>query len=281
MVATDLPEEIPLERDGGKAGLILINVKLENGEEVKLALDTGSPLTVFDKSLAPLLGKRLGSETLHFMAYGWKGGSAYKAPKLTLNGVPLMAGKLVAVQDTKQIGPKGLARRGLLGMDCLQHYCLQLDFAAGKVRFLDSEKLNSTELGRPIPIDMPWMRPWVWVDGNLIGTPGARSMVDTGDSWDGGLKQEYFRHAIEKKWASLVSKGDSTVERPVSEAYMEKAEFAGQSYDGLVIHESTENDMIGLHFLSRHLVTFDFPHHLMYLKPIEAEPRKPLNQGNK
>ena len=270
VVAKELPGEIPIERDGGKAGLILIKLELENGGEVKLALDTGSPITVFDKSLVPQLGKRLGSETLHFMAYGWKGGSAYKAPKLTLNGVPLMTGKMVAVQDTTQVGPKGLERRGLLGLDCLQHYCLQLDFVAGKVRFLDSGHLNTAELGQAIPIDIPWARRWVWVDGNLIGTPGARSIVDTGDGWDGGLSREHFRHAIEKHWASLVGKGDSTVEHPVSEIYMEKAVFGEKSYQGLVVHESTENDMIGLNFLSRHLVTFDFPHHIMYLKPNES-----------
>jgi hypothetical protein len=36
---------------------------------------------------------------------------------------------------------------GILGMDCLSDYCLQLDFAQRKLRFLDPNRLDASSLG--------------------------------------------------------------------------------------------------------------------------------------
>ena len=41
---------------------------------------------------------------------------------------------------------------GLVGIDVLEHYCIQLDFAAGKMRFLDDKKADKQKWGKPFPI---------------------------------------------------------------------------------------------------------------------------------
>lgn len=110
-------------------------LRLEGGQEAHFLVDTGLTATIFDKSLEPRLGKRLGRGT----RTGWevKGkANCYAAPKLYLGNIPLMTGSEVWTYDLK-----GTA--GILGMDCLNHYCIQLDFAAGKMRFLNPDQVKT------------------------------------------------------------------------------------------------------------------------------------------
>jgi hypothetical protein len=46
------------------------------------------------------------------------------------------------------------------------------------------------------------------------------------------------------------------------------------TYSNLVI-QSGRPDLLGLKFLARHKVTFNFPKRVMYLRPISAEPLAP------
>ena len=41
---------------------------------------------------------------------------------------------------------------GILGIDVLEHYCIQLDFAAGKMRFLDDQHADKSAWGKAFPI---------------------------------------------------------------------------------------------------------------------------------
>src|SRR6185437_6672604 len=54
-----LATEVAINKDAGRGGLLFIMLRLENVEELPFVLDTGSPGTLFDKSLIPKLGKRL------------------------------------------------------------------------------------------------------------------------------------------------------------------------------------------------------------------------------
>jgi hypothetical protein len=117
---------------------------------------------------------------------------------------------------------------GILAMDCLRHYCVQLDFQAGKMRFLDSKSLDVTQLGKPYPLKF-WLYTPLYTDHvGLAGGKTARSLVDTGWNLDGSCVWD------------------------------------GQTYTDLDV--GTEGNILGLRFLARHLVTFDFPRRTMYLK---------------
>jgi len=54
----------------------------------------------------------------------------------------LLSGKEVLTFDFKLLHYSGPPFAGILGVDCLRHYCIQLDFAARKMRFLDPETLS-------------------------------------------------------------------------------------------------------------------------------------------
>ena len=144
-----LPGEVKMNASAGRWGLLLVTLRLEGGQELPLVIDTGSSWTLFDKSLEKKLGRRLGTETLS----SWSGrteATAYSAPKVCLGGTALVVEKALACNLKRLKSPS--SARGVLGMDCLEHYCIQLDFQAGKIRFLDPERVGAAELGAPFPL---------------------------------------------------------------------------------------------------------------------------------
>lgn len=59
-----LPGEIAMKRVSRSEGAIMVELRLGDGEEVWLKVDTGAPDTTLDESLAPKLGPRIGTSTL-------------------------------------------------------------------------------------------------------------------------------------------------------------------------------------------------------------------------
>src|SRR6185369_5573391 len=151
---------------------------------------------------------------------------AYVAPTLYLNETPLLmtpapstprpilkltiakaslelpmpfSPRAVSVLDVKDLLP-GYPRpiKGILGMDCLHHYCVQLDFAAGKMRFLDAQRIRDKRAwGKPVALrELP--QGFLACDENFAGAAGAAdaagsgSMIDTGCSADGWLTEKLF-----------------------------------------------------------------------------------------
>ena len=140
--------------DAGRAGELLVNLRLENGEEMPFILDTGSPGTLFDKTLASKLGWRLPIGNLNVPVGGEAQKSGvYLEPKLYLGTTRLKTGHLCATYDFKKMSKDdGYPIMGILAMDCLKHYCIQLDFQAGKMHFLNCKHLDVTQLGKPYPL---------------------------------------------------------------------------------------------------------------------------------
>jgi hypothetical protein len=87
-----LPADVTMNREAGRGGLLLLTCRMADGEKLPLVLDTGSPITVLDKSLEPKLGKCIDVGTLRNFGATQEVG-LYAAPQLYLGRVPLrMAG---------------------------------------------------------------------------------------------------------------------------------------------------------------------------------------------
>lgn len=244
----------------GRGDLIYVGLRLGSGEEGLFLLDTGASVTFLNSSLAPKLGKRLRSASYRF--YGGRGrADVYAAPALYLGNARLVTGPQVLLHQEEPI--RGQRVLGTLGMDCLMHYCVQLDFAARRVRFLDPEHLETADLGQAFPI-----RRRVMVDENLFGTKGARTMIDTGDLFDGALKTRQFQKALSGK-----------PPRGKDLAPFRAGAFGGVTYSNLVMHEFAGPDTLGLRFLARHLVTLNFPKRILYLRPQTAGSPVPADEG--
>lgn len=197
VVPTSHPGEVDINSDAGRGGLLMVKIQLEDGEDLPFVLDTGAQVTLLDESLESRLGKRLGTRVFHHFSDKFHS-HVYAAPRLTLNGTCLLTGRKVYTGDFKTLS--SLWRQptmGILGMDCLRHYCLQLDFADMKLRFLNTDRLDAANLGEryPLHFSFPMCSPFVHERG-LAGEREEDVLVDTGYSADGASKADHSAHAL-------------------------------------------------------------------------------------
>jgi hypothetical protein len=270
-----LPAEVPFNRSAGRGDPLFFMVQLEDGNASPFMLDAGCSASILDSSLEPKLGKCLGTQTVQ---YGWLGKRAnrvYKTPRLYLGGVELKSEDRIWVDDVVHRAYCVPPLLGILSMDCLQHYCIQLDFIRNKMRFLDPEHLDDKPLGKAFRLTIKQGQ--VFVDENLLGVRGAKTIIDTADCSDGGLNGKLFEREFQDRkrlWSrelKLPSGGSAR------EACFASGPFGGESYTNLLLEDCSASrdpkmNVIGLRFLARHLVTFNFPKRTMYLKRACAGP---------
>jgi hypothetical protein len=310
-----LPTDVPLNKDAARGNLVTVALRLKSSEELLFAVDTCAPATVLDISLGPKLGHRIdtvsvfkdGRDSKHrsgvsltplvylreaklkftnYIMWGTKeSASIYRAPRLYLGDTPLkIDGNAIISSDLKSVIPPGLGLpriMGILGMDVLKNYCIQLDFEAKKMRFLDPHHLNAAGLGRAFPIlyksedtENQSFHPSIQLP-SLLGGPVTDLFIDTGLGIDGTVNPELFRWEVaqQRRWDGNAVFGNN------GGVWFAKCVWNGETYTNLLIGPgggAFENgqypNFIGLPFLARHLVTFDFPHGIMYLKQTSAGP---------
>lgn len=248
-----LPADVALNPDAGRGGYLMVTLHLADGEELPFMVDTGSSGTALDRSLKPKLGRRIGKAT----ASGWgvkNKTDVYAMPPLYLGSTRLVTGTKVWIGDYKHPS-------GILGMDCLKHYCIQLDFHAGKMRFLDPDHLDTAGLGKAFPLMFRWNIPFVQHPG-LAGT-STNLMIDSGCHIDG--------------------LGDKDAIKGLAEVLPECV-WDGATYTNVIVAAVEHANVLGLDFLARHLVTLNFPKRIMYLKPASPGPLTgayPVQMANK
>jgi hypothetical protein len=259
-----LPPETSFDRGFGTERVLCLRLQSERGEKWRFLVDSGSPVTIFDRALRPKLGPALGVAPVQ---YAWSGAAmlqVHEAPRLFLSDTLLLTGPRVWSDDLRRVWPgRGVA--GILGLDCLRHYCIQLDFADHTIRFLDPERATGPELGHPFPLYT--LVNSIFVEADLLGAGSTLYQVDTGCTVDAVMKPPLFRQAWERQkpdWAREFPSGEG---RPVVEAGFPHAAFGGETYDKLIVDAANHN-FLGLRFLARHVVTLNFPKHTIYLRRI-------------
>jgi hypothetical protein len=267
-----LPRTIAFAAETGRGGLLIVRVKLESGEQVPFLLDTGTAITCLDQSLEPKLGRRLGPATvIHF---GVKHeGSLYPAPRLFIGNTLLRSGGTnIATFDFRRTAPDGVLRfLGVLGMDVLKNYRMQVDFDAHRLRFFKSNHPAPRSWGKVFPLTTA-------EDGcpalmeNFLGATSPVSIVDSGFNYDGWLTPDCFQ-----QWTNQPPRWD------YGQNSFYYGRLGGEVYISLNLREIDKRSLatedshiringIGLRFLARHLVTFDFPNRRMYLKRTSVGP---------
>jgi hypothetical protein len=264
------PADVAMNTGAGSGAWLFVNLRLQDGEELPFFIDTGSNYTSFDNSLAPRLGKRIATvQGRHYDDVITL--DSYPAPKLFLGNTPLMMGERVLTTDLSK--PSADARRpvmGILGMDCLRHYCVQLDFAAGKLRFLDPDAASGTPLGQAYPMTfrsgLPWMR-----EVGLVPEAKTPLLIDTGNIYDGALEGELFAQKVRDRTLQLDASSSSTKAKPRT-ASLPAVVWNGTTYPDIQVRGGVNS--IGLRFLARHLVTINSPRQTIYLQRTSADPLK-------
>jgi pimeloyl-ACP methyl ester carboxylesterase len=264
-----------MNKGAGRGDLLYLTLHTETGKELLFAVDTGCPGTILDKSLEPMLGSCLGTRLLWYGAYGLKAGGSYAAPNLYLGNTRLLTDPRVATDDLRRRLLNPLAGRpvmGVIGMDCLRHYCVQLDFAAGKMLFLNPDQLRTEELGKAFPLRTIWGE--VRAQADFSGNKDTPFRIDTGAPQDIILRAKLYKQQL---------RGGKTASPQAMPGYCEEVAFGGETYTNVIVTKCPlrirlgYQNLLGLRFLGRHLVTLNFPKQTMYLQRQRVGPL--LNDG--
>jgi hypothetical protein len=254
-----------MNKNAGRGADLATQLQLENGETITFLLDTGSSISLIDKSLEAKLGKRLGSKPMSMFGKNKQQSGIYAAPKLYLGKVQLLTDRRIYTYDFK---PQRTHVMGLLGMDCLKHYCIQLDFQERKVRFLDPMHMEADKLGKAYPITISReARPFILHD-SLTGKAKPHEAVTTRE-----LPPSY---ALIDSGYFADGRVDTGTNAPDQIAWMHLSEcvWDGMTYTNLIVGHGENANIIGLRFMARHLVTLDFPNRTLYLKQTSVGPLK-------
>ncbi len=253
---------------------ILLPVTFQ-GEQYQFILDTGCTDTIYDTSFKDRLGKRF--------LWPQKGTAAggksftfeyFPAPKAFLGPLRVRGDGLIAVADLAGIGT-GLQTKvdGILGMDFLGRYIVQIDFEQAFVTFLKSRKgIAQADWGAPVRIKQKVLSSLPYVEGQVDGVE-ATFLVDTG--WgrrpaSGELANRVFDKARSMTRsgtlpALVTSMAETNTLKTQAFALSDRFRLGGLEYEDIVFYEGHES-ILGVRFFFGHVVTFDFPARKLYLK---------------
>jgi hypothetical protein len=257
--ADDDPNVIESFDVGGNGDFLLIPVLIE-GREHRFILDTCASANIFDAALESTLkatGKR---EPVN-------GKGSYKVFDGSTATVGRAGFPVFGKTTCMDLGPTrdGLGCSfdckfdGALGMPFLQDKIVQINFDAGCLSFLKTsdgipgEKIAITRGTRGFPI--------VRVD--LPGIRGVPFLIDTGHKVfdNGSLCKSTLDKLVRARHAALV---DTVVVRGANAEHNERVvtldslSVGGFTHDAQTFGEDSRN-ILGLGYLSRYTVTFDFP----------------------
>ncbi len=263
--ATQLPPEVRINKGAGRGGYLTVTLHLEGSDDFPCIVDTGSPGSLLPKSLEPKLGKRVGTRAFRTLDGARETAHLYATPKLYLGRTALVTAATIGTWGSSS---------GVLGMDCLRHYCIQLDFETGKLRFLDPECVDRTDLGTSFPLTST--RYTYIRHCPLLGQKATALLLDTGYPFDGRVDSKLFQRAVTTQAAqpvSLLKDGKPAGNAP-GIGCLPLCVWNDVSYTNVVI-EPGRPELLGLRFLARHKVTFNFPKQVMYLKIATGGPLSP------
>ncbi|MGB8368618.1 MAG: hypothetical protein ACLPYZ_14300 [Limisphaerales bacterium] len=253
---------------------IYLTLRLENGKQLLFIVDTGGTATVLDKSLEPVLGKRLGTRKGNYPFFGKATLNVYDAPKLYLGNTQLLMDKRIFTDDLSQFQDEQPIV-GIIGMDCLRHYCIQLDFADHKIRFLDPDHSESENLGEKFPLTYNFSDGIPSIRANFFGKSTARWEIDTGFTVDIAPRPKPLRELQEQTSGQLIfskQKKNSTNGFVYGTFYLcPQIIFNNEACTNFIWSDSRGENLIGLRFLSRYLTTLNFPKRMMLLQHSNAE----------
>jgi len=285
------PEVLAEFKIEGGAKPILLPVTFD-GKKYDFILDTGATHVVFDVSLKNKLGRRFlwpkkgkvaGGKTVKV--------ELFRIPQAYLGPLSLKDCGLIAVIDLELLSSTlGRKVHGLIGMDFLKKYIVQIDFDEGLISFhkstsdggifsfLRPQKNENPDWGEKVPIKYKLFSSLPYINGNVDGNK-ASFLIDTGDwissntgsvPFSADLKSSTFNKVYSEIFSKTMKTEQTTVAvqiPSVSKRITVVAKFpiGSLEYKDVIFVESYESKL-GIPFLCRHLVTFDFPNHKMYLK---------------
>ncbi len=265
-VKPKLLEEFRIPTDGNP---IVLPVKLA-GKTYQFLLDTGSSSTTLDISLQNLLGEPKEKRDAGVDENGKiREFNIYYAPDAKLGKLSFLYGGTVLCVDLTPLREStGLDIRGVIGVGFLRRYMWQLDLNKGVLRVYKSGSGNQVDFGVPVRMDMTQYG-CPFVVGKILDKYPCNFMIDTGYPDSGTLSGDVFAKLTELGKIKPVihqATGSDAKLYTTTAGRMGKFELGKIEYKNLIFERSFRGNILGLGFLSRTIVTLDFPNLKMYLK---------------
>ncbi|MHC4085882.1 MAG: aspartyl protease family protein [Planctomycetota bacterium] len=244
---------------------ILLPVTFKEKEYLFL-LDTGSSHTVFDTSFKHELGE------VKSVKKGLTSGSPilaefFNAPEAPLGPLNLKESGEIACVDLHMLNlVLGKKVSGMIGMNFLRKYVVQIDFDKGTLSFLQPMEEQHPDWGIELAMKYESLG-WPQITGPVLDDIEVDFVIDTGANSTGGLDSNIFEQTLsenELKTCEILFATASGVIRK-REMRIKSLTVGSLNYADLIFGEANMSHL-GLSFLSRHIVTFDFPNSRMYLK---------------
>jgi hypothetical protein len=186
----------------------------------------------------------------------------------TLGEIPLEFPAGVETGDYAALEKKlDLECQGEIGMDVLSGYVIQIDFVEGFLRFLAALPPSPGEAIRMTPLDGEGGAPTI--PGLIAGMPAQKFVVSSAFAGNSlSIRSELLSSLEEKDKVKMLDK-EKAVTRSGSLVFqtgrLDAFQVGKFRHEGLLVNSGEQNG-IGVSYLSRYLVTFDFPHSKLYLK---------------
>ncbi|HUT28883.1 MAG TPA: aspartyl protease family protein [Sedimentisphaerales bacterium] len=250
---------------------ILLPVTFKDGEYMFL-FDTGSSMTILDTSFRQHLGEK--KKTVQFTNALGRPTDAeiFDAPDAFLGPLNLRdCGQVLCadLQDFRSVFKRGFNITrfdGIIGMDLLKNYVIQMDFDNGRLLFLKSTDSPDLDWGQPFDLDH--MRQTPHVVATVLDNIQVSFMLDTAYCVYNSLRTE----AVEEILRRDPNVSDNATAEEFGVVLVKKSSVRVNDlalgpfqYRNLAFLDD-HFSILGPYFLSRHLVTFDFPHNKLYLK---------------
>jgi hypothetical protein len=196
-------------------------------------------------------------------------------------GDATFSGQLFGVLDFEPDNVEGVAIEGMVGFDVFKRFVTRIDYGAKTLTLIEPAAFNPGDAGTPVPFVFDGSIPEVkgsfeGLSGEFDIDTGSRAGltltkpfaernnlrathskgVDAVDGWGvGGASTAYVTRGKELTLGTIKVPGIVT-----ALATQSKGAFAAASYQGNV----------GAGILKRYIVTFDYGHQIMYLKPLRG-----------
>ncbi len=251
---------------------LLVIPLILDGKTAYFLFDTGTTISILDSHAFPLLRPTGPVESMDS-----PGGSVsmqpFEPPKLSIGPWNLAdSGPVYRMDLSSSRTLNDMPIVGILGVNIWRGWIVQMDFDAHELRFFRPDNRPHSEWGTSIPIEDHD------ADGNDFGLPAIRLTIgdfeglftiDSGAE-SSGLPSGYgFDRVLGATTRPAISIPITTAAGLKTQRLLRSPSFqiGGLRYGGLLFGETVGwRGILGLDFLSRHLVTLDWPNHRLYLK---------------
>jgi PDZ domain/Aspartyl protease len=260
---------------------IYADVSVNGSKPMPFIFDTGGHSILTPETAKLLAVNSQGAQTSTGGGEGTAQSGVGTVKSLSVGGVTL-TNQPITVLTFSPPGVEGVNEAGMLGYELFARFVTRIDYGAHTLTFFDKAHFDPKDAGTPVPMRLYHQFPEVL--GSYDGIPG-RFGIDTGARTPLVLTRGFVEENDLRARATtgavaltgwgvggptrsfvtrggLLQLGDVKIEHPLTLFATDKGgAFAAAAFP----------NNVGGGILKRFVVTFDYDHNLMYLKPI-AEP---------